>query len=481
MKKTVVILFTVLSALFVLLTLCANAAAGITENKDYGGDWVVDGDTYTCRERIAWPDFGFYSLGNADGKIGLYMEMTVADKSTEPKGLGGDAGFLVGVTDENGDGIISENEDTYYLIDISSSNDGGFIGIEKNEKKWSDWKEIDHSSSFQKGASVGLTLIYDPDTAYFAVYITEIDENGNRTTEAEPWIEWTDNVSPLKGTGYGICSKITGGVFRNVRVTKGDEVAPPQAQGIEPAYDPNASTVMLADFSDPNTIRPLLGTGHNCDLEYDETNGCLKVTVTGRDPFFKVPMNAGLYFDGDRYTTIVLVYKTEDYSTAEIFYTSKDSRDIVRNHILFNIDESEDFTEAEVEMLYDDYDNWHDQIRSIRIDPTLDGMDGEVYYFKSVYVKTGEEPLTETVSETQTADETDAETADAVTAEHTEAETKESAATREQSDTREHTAPADNNNKEKTAVTIAIVAAAAAVIAAICVAVIIKKRGGKTK
>ena len=99
MKKLITVLLAAAVIIGVLPAAVSAESGAVRENSDYGGAWEINGTTYQSRERIEWPNFGVYMLGNTDEKIGLYMEMTIADKSTEPDGLGGDAGFMVGVSD----------------------------------------------------------------------------------------------------------------------------------------------------------------------------------------------------------------------------------------------------------------------------------------------------------------------------------------------------------------------------------------------
>jgi hypothetical protein len=476
MKKVAATLTSLL--IFLLSFSCVFSANSIllNENSEYGGSWVVDGTTYTCRERIKWPDFGFYALGNTAEKLKLYMELTVSDKKSEPDGLGGDSGFLVGVTDVNGNGIIEEAVDHYYLIDVSSSTDGGFIGIEKNKAKWGDWAAIDRSSGFRDGDVIGLTLIYDPETAHFEIYITEIDDNGNRMTEIEPFLEWTDTDAPLDGAGYGICSKITDSTFKNVTVSHGDNATPPTERGYTP-IDGTEPSILLADFTDPGfVIGKMVGTGNDCTLEYDEVEGCMKITVTGQDPFFYVPMNMSKYFDADKYHTIVINYKTDENPTGEIFFTSKYSREnIQKNHIFFYMDEAEEFTDVEIDMLEDDYGTWADQIRSIRIDPERNGLDGQVIYFRSVTVRSDDADVTDTVTETETETETEAET-ETVTEEQTE---KPVTTDTEAPATTDNKTEEKDKNKPNVGIIVAVAVLSAAVIFLIVTLIIInvkKKR-----
>ena len=474
MKKVIAALT---SLILITLSLAAASSANealINENTDYGGSWEVDGTTYTCRERIKWPDFGFYALGNTAQKLKLYMELTVSDKKSEPNSLGGDSGFLVGVTDVNGNGIIEESVDYYYLVDVSSSTDGGFIGIEKNKAKWEDWAAIDRSSGFREGDVVGLTLIYDPEEAHFEIYVTEIDDDGNRMTELEPFLEWTDVSSPLEGAGYGICSKITNSTFKNVAVSHGENATPPTERGYTP-LDETAPSILLADFTDPDfVLSKMAGTGNDCTLEYDEVEGCMKITVTGQDPFFYVPMNMSKYFDGDRYHVIVINYKTDEGPSGEIFFTSSYSRDnIQQNHIFYFMDESPEYTDIEIDMFEDDYGTWTDQIRSIRIDPERNGTDGQVFYFKSVTVKSDDTEVTETETEIETETETEA-----ITEAETEAETVTDMPGTAETDSRttKELSGEKTENKVNGAVIAAVITVSAAVIVLIITLITVKTK-----
>lgn len=463
----------------VLILLTASVSASeigglVIEDHDYGGNWIKDGTTYTCRERIDWPDFGVYMLGNTAEKIRLYMELTVSSKTEEPDSLGGDSGFLVGVTDVNGNGIIEENEDNYYLIDVSSSNDGAFIGIEKNEGQWSNWETVYNYTGFSEGDVIGLYLLYDPQENSFAVYVTETDEDGNKFTSDEPWVDWIDNFNPLTGTGYGICSKITGSVFTNVSVASGDNAKPPEKEGgYEGLKTDENGNPLIADLTDPGVVNKIRSSANDCTIEYDEAKGCMKVTVTGGDPFFVLPMNLASRFDGDDYPLIVIDCMTDEPSMAEIFYATKESPDIVKNHIFFNIEDTEDFTPVTVYMYEDDYGNWTGQINTLRIDPNNRGSEGQVYYFRSVKAMPDPDEDTETVTDdVTTAAETEQQTEPVTTVTDTEAEPQ----TTEPQTTEPEKGRDEKNN---TGIIIAAVVCAVLIIAAVAAAVIISKKRKK--
>ncbi len=470
MKKIIALLLTaaVAVSLFTVITY-ADALDGSPDNTgDYGDCWAYEDSVWTCTKRIDWPDFGYYQFGVTAEKIKLYAEITVADKKLEPEELGGDSGFMVGVTDINGNGIIEESKDEYYLIDVSCGNDGGFIAIEKNVAKWGDWAAIDHSYGFTAGDKVGLCLIYDPANAHFEVYITEIVD-GRRMTDLEPVIDWTDTKNPLTGIGFGICSKITNGTFENVAYAFGEDAVPPTERGFEPGENVTGNMIMLADFSDPQFVGKMAGKGNDCELEYDEMKQCMKITVTGQDPFFQVPMNMSKYFDGEKYHNVVITYMTEEDCQGEIFFTSTVSREnIQRNHIFYYMDAAEEFTELEVDMLLDDYGNWLDQIRTVRIDPNHNGEEGQIYYFKSVIVKSDEDgATTEALTEAPTEPATESPTEE-ITQAQTEKATNAPETSPETEKTKENK-PEKKNNEIITAIIIAVAGAAAIAVAVVLV------------
>ena len=59
MKKVIAALTATVTFLLTLSCILSANSILLDENTDYGGGWEVDGTTYTCRERMSWPDFGF--------------------------------------------------------------------------------------------------------------------------------------------------------------------------------------------------------------------------------------------------------------------------------------------------------------------------------------------------------------------------------------------------------------------------------------
>ncbi len=177
--------------------------------------------------------------------------------------------------------------------------------------------------------------------------------------------------------------------------TKGEETQPVAEDG----------RLLIADFTDPSIVSKI-GNGNSVEIVYDEVYGCVKVTVTGEDPYFSVPMKKENRFDGDKYSVLVINYKTDvEDVTGEIFFTAKGATDIGANHLQYYMDPADDFTDLEIDMTEDDNGNWGSEIRSLRIDPSITG-DEQVFYIKSVSVKEAEE-VVETEPETQKQTETE--------------------------------------------------------------------------
>ena len=242
-------------------------------------------------------------------------------------------------------------------------------------------------------------------------------------------LAWADQTYALSGCSYGGntlyigdhgdgTSTLPGSVLRcELNITRdAKETEKMEKQHVEETTteatttesqnpeDPAGGFVVI-DMTDPAVVAKLKGD-NNCTITYDEVNGCAKVEVTGDDPYFTIPMKKDQRFDGDKYQIIVLTYKTEvEDTTGEIFFTSKASSALASNHTTYFMEAAEDFTELEIDMRDDDNGTWEGEIRSIRIDPSTDGSDDQVFYFKSVVVR--EAPEEETEPETEKAPETD--------------------------------------------------------------------------
>ena len=187
----------------------ANAyAVGGTTAGENGGNWTVDGTTYVCKDRMGWPDFGYYCLGNSTDKpVVISATVTVGNSGKEEMKNGGDIGFVFGAADNNGNGTLNEGGDGYNLIALTGANDGPTVSIERNKGTWGGWTVRRWDLGFYEGDKVDLTAAYDPATGKITVWT-----NGYKAAECTPDL-------PLTGTGFGLVSKQTGGTFENVKVS----------------------------------------------------------------------------------------------------------------------------------------------------------------------------------------------------------------------------------------------------------------------
>ena len=148
--------------------------------------------------------------------------------------------------------------------------------------------------------------------------------------------------------------------------------------------------IMIADFSDPATFEKMIKAEPvRCSLELSDI-GAVKVTVDEADPYFYIPIDSSNSFDGDKFTTLIITYKTEGEfldEVGEIYFSTKYSEVyFTDNRVDLFLEESAEFKDLEVDMRENDNDTWHNEIRMIRIDPTATGV-GQVYYIKSVQAR----------------------------------------------------------------------------------------------
>ena len=307
-------------------------------------------------------------------------------------------------------------------------------------------------------------------------------------------LEYADQFSSLSGCGYGgdclyvgdhgdgtaslpgsILKSTPLNLTRDPRETEKaaqQEITTKETEKENEGPDENADSFVLLDFTNPEVVSKI-GNGNAVDLTYDEVEGCLKISVTGEDPYFTLPMKKESYFDGDKFNTVVLTYKTDvEYATGEIFFTTKESRDLAANHITYEMEEAAEYTDLEIDMRDDDNGNWVGQIRSIRLDPSTDGSEDQVFFLKQVSVKVGEE-IVETEPETTAAPETETE------AEATETET-EKAGEETKAENTEKTTDTTKTDDTKTTSSFnplfVIIPVCAVVVVAVVVVIIIKSK-----
>ena len=233
--------------------------------------------------------------------------------------------------------------------------------------------------------------------------------------------------------------------------------------------------ITVVDFSDPEMFNKMIkAEPQRCTLEMDDS-GAVKITVTGADPYFYIPIDETNSFDGDKFTTLIFNYRTEGEiaeDVAEIFFSTKYSEVyFTDNHLTFFLEEAKEFTDLEVDMLENDNDTWHNEIRMLRIDPcgNADGT-GQVYYLRSVKARY-EDPD----KATETVTEKDPETDPGTTAAEDTGAT--GAATDDVTTGKDPVTGSDAKpgNGSKAGVIVGI-AAAVVVVAGVCTVLILKKK-----
>lgn len=228
-----------LTAAALILPVLPTASAWATTG-DFGGSWTVDGSTYTCKERIGWPNFSTYLLGEQDAAsaVTLTADVPIGSSANEETNNGGDSGFMFAVSDLNGNGVIEEGSDQYYLVEFTAYSNGVYVGIERNDKSWSGFAAQTPNMLYSVGDYANLSVTYFDGTFTVTVDGTQV-------------LTYTD-PTPLTGSGYGLCSKITGEVFENVSVT--------ESAGVWPA---------LSDLTLTEDVYQSICVGENDDVTLD--------------------------------------------------------------------------------------------------------------------------------------------------------------------------------------------------------------------
>ena len=347
-------------------------------------------------------------------------------------------------------GVIESQNEPPFSIALSEWDNDPATGTLGNNKTW---MQFVHCNDFQKvnnemdkikiGAdgwhhllvtTDGISITYFIDGEPLATF-QDID----LIEVTDPNFSWEIGVGRKSGTGHekdcknenvaeGMIRRLFAGSIAEIRVMDGpienedslyfksvsyssipdpatpkeynpDDTTPEDTAPVEIPTDENGALI-IADFTDYSYVSKIVN-GHNCTVEYDEDNGCAKITVTGDDPYFTLPMTKDMRFNGDKYNTIVITYKTEtDYTAGEIFFATKESANLADNHIYYDMDAAAEFTELEIDMRDDDQGNWKGEIGSIRIDPAT-SVEDQVFYFKSLKVKEGAEIPAETEKATE--------------------------------------------------------------------------------
>ena len=141
---------------------------------------------------------------------------------------GGQFCALVAAADLNGDNVITEQIDSYYLVYFL---DNGVVAIARNAGQWEGWA-TEGTVAYTADADGKVAITVDYDNGKITV------KNGDTVL-----VEWTDS-DPLMGTGFGIGAKPDN---RDFVV---DNVTVPEPEPVEPD-DPDTP-----DTPDEPTVKP---------------------------------------------------------------------------------------------------------------------------------------------------------------------------------------------------------------------------------
>ena len=442
-------------------------------------------DTLRCYDVTDVTDIKLYKDFGVDGVID-YNELT---------GSQADPGYLT----VDVDGYI-------YLCYLQDSFKGKYdkgshvMKIEKNGKDIVNQVEVREAYGICNAGDYLFVSTHDgPQSKVVVLNKSDLSSVGELVYE--------DQFCPLSGCGYGgdylyvgdhgDNGSVSGSILKSseLKLTRDPretetvqrpeietEAPETEPEGEDPGTQETDSHVVI-DFTDPDAVAKLKKeSSNNVDLEYDEVEGCLKISVTGEDPYFMLPMKKADYFDGDKYNAIVLNYKTAvEYATGEIFFLTKDAKNLAENHINYDMEEAAEYTDLEIDMRDDDNGNWEGQVRKIRIDPSIDGDTEQVFYIKSVSVKVAAdveetEPVTEVAPETN--EETSEETAGETAAE-TDEEGETAAETKKESETKKNAEPEEKGGLPVGAIIAIIAGVVVAVAAVVAVILIVLKKKKK--
>ena len=240
-------------------------------------------------------------------------------------------------------------------------------------------------------------------------------------------------------------------------------------------YNPG-DVITVADFSDIAVCNKAIAYDNRDVLVEADESGALKVTVTGPDPYFYIPIDRTTSFSGDIFSTLIFTYKTgaleEDFG--EIYFSTTYQQVYFTDNVAdLELAESAEYTDCEINMLKENRnDTWQNDIIMLRIDPcdnSLRDADGQEYWFKSVKARYDEPEAATTEAPTEPATEAPTEAAQPADTEAPKpAETKTP-----------ETKPADEPAKSNTGLIIGIIAGVVCAAAIVAVIVIFAKKKKK--
>ena len=211
-------------------------STGVQQAGDYSGAWTVADGVYTNTTRATGStdgnSFATYVLGNAKC-VDFTTKVNLSD--------GKEYAIMVGMTDVNGDKILDECRDAYYLIDLKDG-DNGRIGIEKNLANWGGWAAETADNAMPKDRDVEVRVTKDGANIKFYVDGTQV-------------IDYTDNEYPLQGAGYGFAIKPSDGAVFTLVADDSADPADPTETGEPTETDEPADPTDTNEPADPTNAQ----------------------------------------------------------------------------------------------------------------------------------------------------------------------------------------------------------------------------------
>lgn len=367
-----------------------------------------------------------------------------------------------GNTSDDGYGIVLLcRESQFQWLRIDDNNDFALVGTD-------DYTNFSSKDYFAENAEVEFNVkLVDGE---IVVFVDGKEITGDYTGLREYFADNQGYIGFSMSETSGMKQTFTiRGINGEAAAAEGEITTNGGAAETDPTIDfDNVSEFVLADFTSEAFVKTITNL-NDCTVEYDATEGCLKVTVTDTnndgvyDPWFQVPMKKYQYFDGTKFTQSVLTYKCDFSDGGNFFFFSKSAPAfIAQTSIDMYYDGVTEYTDIITDM--DDNDSWADEIRGLRIDPVADGQEGQVIYYKTLSIREYVAPATTTAdpSLSTAAPETDAPGTTVATPDSTDADV-----------TKADSTTVDNGSKGGSNIGLIIGIIAAVVVVAVVVIVII--------
>ena len=342
---------------------------------------------------------------------GHYPEDNAGLLYAKPQDLS--AGIQLDVTIEETDtgspdmwyGLFLLNRPLYFNTTAKSADDGyGIVLLARTSAL--QWFEISPSGFglaasttisntedfFAPGANVVFDIKLEDEELHIYVNNNVVEQGGKpyNFKNTLPYLQDQCYIGFSMSETYGSRqSFVLNGINGETAITEG--VLPTRIIGgeaEEPIDFDHVQSFTLADFSNADYFKRI-SNSIDCDIEMADEGG-IKVTVTGPNPYFSLPMSRSRWFDGVDFYLLKMVYKTAETVDMEFRFTMEEVPNEDYCIVEYELAASDDFTEVTVDMDEDNQGHWSTgEVRSLAIRPMAPGAGeaGKVFYFKSISIE----------------------------------------------------------------------------------------------